>query len=169
MCGRRCSSAMAAPEVALRPPWPDEEPELTALCIRSKRLWPYDEAFMERAAPALRVPVERLGAEGIRVAECAGERAGVVGIEPGDAPDVFDLTLLFIEPRFARQGIGAVLLRWACGAARARGGALMEILADPYARGFYEAQGARFAAWRPSDAIPGRILPLLRLSLTAAE
>jgi hypothetical protein len=45
----------------------------------------------------------------------------------------------------------------------------MEILADPSARGFYEAQGARFAAWRPSDAIPGRILPLLRLSLTAAE
>lgn len=158
---------MGAPEVALRPPWPDEEPELTALCIRSKRLWPYDEAFMERAAPALRVPVERLGAEAIRVAECAGKRAGVVGIEPGDAPDVFELTLLFVEPRFARQGIGAVLLRWACHAARARGGAVMEILSDPYARSFYEAQGARFAEWRPSDAIPGRVLPLLCLSLTA--
>jgi len=164
---KRCSSAMAASEVILRPPWPDEEPELTALCIRSKRLWPYDEAFMERAAPALRVPIERLGAEAIRVAEVAGERAGVVGIEPGDAPDVFELTLLFIEPRFARQGIGAVLLRWACDAARARGGAMLEILADPYARGFYEAEGARFVEWRPSDAIPGRVLPLLRLPLTA--
>jgi GNAT superfamily N-acetyltransferase len=158
---------MAVPEVTLRPPRPDEAPELTALCIRSKRLWPYDEAFMERAAPALRVPVERLGAEGIRVAERAGERAGVVGIEPGDAPGVFALTLLFIEPRFARQGIGAVLLRWACGAARARGGAMLEILADPYARGFYEAEGAHFVEWRPSDAIPGRLLPLLRLLLTA--
>jgi GNAT superfamily N-acetyltransferase len=158
----------SARSLRLRAPWPDEEPDLTALCIRSKRLWPYDEAFMARAAPALRVPVERLGPERIRVAECAGERAGVVGIEPGDAPGVFELTLLFIEPRFARQGIGAVLLDWACAAARECGAAVIEILADPYARGFYEAQGARFVAWRSSDAIPGRVLPLLRLPLTAS-
>lgn len=163
----RRTPAMAAPDVTLRPPMPDEEPALTALCLRSKRLWPYDEAFMERAAPALRVPVERLGAEGIRVADCAGERAGVVGIEPGDAPGVFELTLLFIEPRFARRGIGALLLGWACAAARERGSEVVEILADPHARGFYERAGARFAEWRPSDAIPGRVLPLLRLALTA--
>jgi GNAT superfamily N-acetyltransferase len=157
---------MATPEVTLRPPWPDEEPELTALCIRSKRLWPYDDAFMAHAAPALRVPVERLGPDGIRVAECRGARAGVVGVEPGAAPGVFELTLLFIEPGFARQGIGRTLLAWACTAARGRGARLLEILSDPHARGFYERAGARFAELRPSDAIPGRVLPLLRLALT---
>jgi GNAT superfamily N-acetyltransferase len=158
---------MAGPDVTLRPPSPGEEPALTALCIRSKRLWPYDEAFMALAAPALRVPIERLGADGIRVAERAGERAGVVGIEPGDTPGVFELTLLFVEPRFARQGIGAALLRWACDAAWARGATALEILADPYARGFYEAQGARFVEWRPSDAVSDRMLPMLRLPLAA--
>jgi len=80
---------------------------------------------------------------------------------------VFELALLFVEPRFARQGIGAALLGWARDTARARGGTVLEILADPYACGFYVAQGARFVEWRPSDAIPGRMMPLLRLALSA--
>ena len=49
--------------------------------------------------------------------------------------------------------------------ARQRGARRMTILADPGARGFYEAMGARFLRMAASDAIPGRELPLLELAL----
>lgn len=80
--------------------------------------------------------------------------------------------LLFLaqeEVRFVGHNgrVDACSIGELCAAARERGGAVLEILSAPYARGFYEAQGARFVEWRPSDAIPGRMLPLLCLALTA--
>ena len=43
----------------------------------------------------------------------------------------------------------------------------MTILADPHAAPFYERMGARFVRNAPSDAIPGRTLPLYEYDLTA--
>ena len=42
----------------------------------------------------------------------------------------------------------------------------MAILADPNAAPFYERMGARFVSHAPSDAIPGRTLPLYEYDLT---
>ena len=42
----------------------------------------------------------------------------------------------------------------------------MTILADPNAAPFYERMGARFLRNAPSDAIPGRTLPLYEYDLT---
>ena len=42
----------------------------------------------------------------------------------------------------------------------------MPILADPNAAPFYERMGARFVSQAPSDAIPGRTLPLYEYDLT---
>ena len=41
----------------------------------------------------------------------------------------------------------------------------MAILADPNAVPFYERMGARFVSHAPSDAIPGRTLPLYEYDL----
>ena len=43
----------------------------------------------------------------------------------------------------------------------------MTILADPNAAAFYQRMGARFLQDAPSDAIPGRTLPLYELDLTS--
>ena len=43
----------------------------------------------------------------------------------------------------------------------------MTILADPNAAPFYERMGARFLRNAPSDAIPGRTLPLYEYDLTS--
>jgi hypothetical protein len=43
----------------------------------------------------------------------------------------------------------------------------MTILADPNAARFYERMGARFLRNAPSDAIPGRSLPLYEYDLSS--
>ena len=49
--------------------------------------------------------------------------------------------------------------------ARRRGAKRLTILADPYAAAFYERHGARPVGEAPSDAIPGRLLPLYEVAL----
>jgi len=54
----------------------------------------------------------------------------------------------------------------AAAALAARWGATrLTILADPHAADFYARQGARFLRNAPSDAIPGRLLPLYEYAL----
>ena len=48
-----------------------------------------------------------------------------------------------------------------------QGARRMTILADPNAVSFYERMGARFVRNAPSDAIPGRLLPLYEYDLTS--
>jgi GNAT superfamily N-acetyltransferase len=89
-----------------------------------------------------------------------GQIAGVVALAPGDAPGTLDLNKLFIEPRHMRGGVGRALLAHAVAEARRRGGERLTILADPNAAGFYERSGAVRIGEAPSDAVPGRLLPL---------
>jgi hypothetical protein len=49
--------------------------------------------------------------------------------------------------------------------ARQRGAERLTILADPNAAGFYERNGAARIGEAPSDAVPGRPLPLYELRL----
>ena len=72
---------------------------------------------------------------------------------------------LFIDPCHIRGGIGRALLVQAIGEARRRGAERLTILADPNAAGFYERGGAVRIGDAPSDAVPGRRLPLYELRL----
>lgn len=61
-----------------------------------------------------------------------------------DAPGSWEVGALYVEPVFARSGVGAALLAGAEAAARNQGRGVMKlwVLADnPRARSFYEAQG----------------------------
>ena len=49
------------------------------------------------------------------------------------------------------------------GEARRRGATRLTILADPNAAAFYERNGARKIGMAPSDAIPGRFVPLYEI------
>lgn len=63
-----------------------------------------------------------------------------------DASDAWEVGALYVEPAFARLGVGAALLAGAEAAARDQGRGQMKlwVLADnPRARSFYEAQGYR--------------------------
>jgi len=84
----------------------------------------------------------------------------MVALGPGERPDTLDLDKLFVEPQGIRTGVGRALLARAIIEARRRGAKRLTIVADPYAAGFYERNGARRIGEAPSDAIPGRSLPL---------
>ena len=54
---------------------------------------------------------------------------------------------------------------WGSAEARRRGAERLTILADPNATGFYERDGAVRIGEAPSDAMPGRLLPLYEVRL----
>ena len=72
-----------------------------------------------------------------------------------------------VEPRHIRSGVGRALLAHAIAEARRRGAERLTILADPNAAGFYERNGAVRIGEAPSDAVPGRVLPLYEVGLDA--
>jgi GNAT superfamily N-acetyltransferase len=147
----------------------EEAAALSDLCFRSKAMWGYDPGFMALMPAALAVAPEDIAAGDVWVATGAdGQIAGVVALAPGDTPGTLELNKLFIEPRHIRGGVGHALLAHAVAEAQQRGAKRLTILADPNAAGFYERNGAVRIGEAPSDAVPGRLLPLYELRLYPA-
>jgi len=132
--------------------------------MRSKAHWGYDAEFMRLSQPALSVDAAAI-AEG-RVFVAADEHDAPLGvaacaIRAGGA----ELTHLFVEPGTFGQGIGEALFAAALEWARRQDRSALLIASDPGATGFYEKMGAVRVGTVPSDAIAGRVLPLLRFEL----
>jgi GNAT superfamily N-acetyltransferase len=156
---------MAAPR-CIRLARIEEAPALSELCVRSKAAWGYDEAFMALARAVLEVSPEQIAAGDAWVATGVdGEITGMVALGPSEQPDTLDLDKLFVEPQWIRKGVGRVLMAHAIDEARRRGAKRLTILADPNAAGFYERNGAQRIGEAPSDAIPGRSVPLCEIKL----
>jgi GNAT superfamily N-acetyltransferase len=152
--------------VVVRPARSGEATTLTALCIRSKAHWAYDDAFMKQSAAALVVDEADIASGRVLVAAAAeGPPLGMAAVL-GDGETV-DLDSLFVDPPAIGSGAGRLLFRAAASMARDLGARRMTILADPNAVSFYERMGARFVRNAPSDAIPGRLLPLYEYDLTS--
>jgi len=91
--------------------------------------------------------------------------ASMVALGSSEQPDTLDLEKLFVEPQWLGTGVGRALMAHAIDEARRRGAKRLTILADPNAAGFYERNGARLLGEAPSNAIPGRSLPLYEVRL----
>jgi GNAT superfamily N-acetyltransferase len=138
-----------------------EAETLTALCIRSKAHWGYDARFMRLSQASLTISDADIASARVLVAEQSAV-LGVARVEPDG-----ELGLMFVDPSAMGRGAGRLLFRAAVELARRLGAQVMPILADPNAAPFYERMGARFVAHAPSDAIPGRMIPLYEYDLTA--
>jgi len=150
---------------AVRPARAGEGASLGALCVRSKAHWGYDAAFMSQSAASLAVSEADIAAGRILVAfDAAGRTIGVAGVVPEG--ETADLDVMFVDPPAIGSGAGRVLFEAAAGLARRLGARRLTILADPNAAPFYERMGARLLRNAPSDAIPGRTLPLYEYDLT---
>jgi GNAT superfamily N-acetyltransferase len=147
----------------LRPARPDEAGLLTELCLRSKAVWGYDEAFMQACRAELTLSPADLAESSLQVAVDGEMVAGVVQVAVDG--DNADLAKLFIAPSTMRAGVGRALFDWAVKAARERGARWLWIEADPDAAGFYRRMGAIDEGVAPSGSIPGRVLPRLKLKL----
>ena len=141
----------------------EELPRLSELCLRSKAVWGYDQAFLEACRSELTLRPEELRTTLVAVAESESGVAGVVQIKVADAEA--DLLKLFIEPRKLRSGIGSFLFGWAIEQAKSMGATRLLIESDPDAASFYRGSGAYDVGVAPSGSIPGRFLPRLAFDL----
>ena len=139
---------------------------LTALRVRSKAHWGYDSKFMRLSAASLRVSSSDIALGRVLVAVDGKDRViAVASVIPEGASAALDL--FFVDPPFLGHGVGRVLFEAAARVARVFDARTLTILADPNAAQFYERMGARFLRNAPSDAVPGRSLPLYEYDLTS--
>src|SRR4051812_44240957 len=122
--------------IRLRDARADELPSLTALCLRSKAVWGYDDAFMLACRNELTLCCNELRSTIVQVAERDGIAVGLAQIKVIGREA--DLRKLFVEPGVLRSGVGALLFAWATATARRLGAVRMTIEADPGAAPFYE-------------------------------
>jgi GNAT superfamily N-acetyltransferase len=141
----------------------NELSNLSELCLRSKAVWGYDDAFMRACRNELTLRPDELRTSYFQVAERDAVVAGLAQIKV--AGREADLAKLFVEPALLGAGIGRRLLEWASRRARDLGAVRMMIEADPGAVPFYERMGARQTGFVPSQSIAGRMLPYLLLEL----
>jgi GNAT superfamily N-acetyltransferase len=75
---------------------------------------------------------------------------------------------LFVEPAALGRGVGRALFAVAVEWTRAQSRRTLLIASDPNAVGFYRRLGAVDAGWIESEAVAGRMLPLLKYAVDAA-
>ncbi len=147
----------------------DEASLLGALCVRSKAHWGYDAEFMRASWRSLQIDPAAIdeGRVFVAVAVDAADRPLGVTTCALLGEDV-DLVHLFVEPRALGRGVGRVLFAAALAWVRAQGRCRLLIASDPNAVGFYRRQGAVDAGTVPSEAVPGRDLPLLTYTVAGS-
>jgi GNAT superfamily N-acetyltransferase len=148
---------------------------LSALAIRSKAHWGYDDRFLRDVRSELEVTPEQIGAWTVRVLECCSDGAhtldegrdgaAVVGFYALriDA-DTVELERLFVDPSELERGYGARLLADAVQVASKQGFRTMRIASDPNAEEFYLRAGA-VRVGTVASPLAGRELPLLELKV----
>jgi GNAT superfamily N-acetyltransferase len=149
--------------IQLRDARKSELPSLGELCLRSKAVWGYDDAFMTACRIELTLRPDELQSTYLQVAVRDSAVVGLAQVTVADTDA--DLLKLFVEPALLRSGVGRLLFEWATARARGFGAVRMIIEADPGAAPFYERMGARHAGFAPSQSIPGRVLPRLQMEL----
>ncbi len=144
---------------------PEEAEALSALCKRSKAHWGYDAQFMALSDASLTISRELIETGRVLVAQDGhGTLLGIASLAPLKN-DVWDLLHMFVDPPAIGAGAGKLLFTSIAQLARAQGGRMLSIMSDPNAENFYLRMGARRTGEAPSDAVPGRMLPMLEFPL----
>lgn len=99
-----------------------------------------------------------------QVCELDGELVGFYALEML-SEHTGELQGLFVKPELLRQGIGGLLIEHLRAEAKLLGITTITIRGDPNADDFYRSIGAEHAGYRESVSIPGRFLPVFRLTL----
>ena len=158
---------MSEGSIRIRRARPDEAGALTALARRSKAHWEYEADFLELVGAAMTISAADVMAHEVWVLEDAACRtAGYHRVLPGDPAELEDM---WVEPDVMGSGHGRRLFEHATEIARSAGAAALELDADPNAVGFYERMGMVRIGETPSNLIPGRALPRMRLDFDTSQ
>lgn len=149
--------------IQLRDARQSELASLSELCLRSKAVWGYDDAFMTACRMELTLRPDELQSTHLQVAISDSAVVGLAQLKVAGTDA--DLLKLFVEPALLGSGVGRLLFEWATARAGCLGAVRMIIEADPDAAAFYEHMGARHAGLAASQSIPERMLPRLQMDL----
>lgn len=119
---------------------------------------------MEWSRDDLTISPDQIAAAAVYVHEGDAGLAGFYALAESDG-GVIVLDDLFVDPAAMGTGVGRRLWEHAVAAAKALGFAAMEFQSDPHAEGFYLAMGAKRVGESESTVMPGRMLPLMRVTL----
>jgi GNAT superfamily N-acetyltransferase len=137
--------------------------ELSALVMSAKAHWGYPQAQLQAWRSSLEVSADAVSARPTFVGELDGLLIGFYSLIP--AGEAWELSDLWILPRFMKQGFGRALLMHAAQTAAQGAATCIVIDADPYAEPFYLACGAHRTGEvaAPIPGQPDRVRPHLRL------
>jgi GNAT superfamily N-acetyltransferase len=152
-------------EVTLRRARPDEASMLSDLALAAKGFWGYEQAFIESCRAELTFSPGDVERRHFVVADLRGLVVGFYSVD--GEPPVGELDNMWVTPREIGTGLGRVLWQDAMAAAAAAGFEYLEIGAEPNAEGFYRKMGAEPIGETPSGSVPGRMLPLMRVSVAS--
>jgi N-acetylglutamate synthase-like GNAT family acetyltransferase len=138
---------------------PDDADALSDLAHRAKAHWGYPAAWMREWDAQLTIIPGYLEMHDVWVCEENGTIVGMCALE--DRRDRWNLEHVWVEPAAHGRGVGRALVLHALEEARRRHDGVVELLADPYASGFYERLGARRAGEvaAPMPGAKDRTLP----------
>ncbi len=152
--------------VTLRRARPGEAGVLSGLALAAKGYWGYDGAFLESCRAELTFTPEDVARQRFVVADQDGVVVGFYGVD--GTPPVGELTNMWVRPSEIGTGLGRVLWRHAMATAADAGFECLDIGAEPNAEGFYVRMGAERVGLTPSESIPGRMLPMMRVAVGRA-
>ncbi len=122
----------------------------------------YDEAFVDRAMPALTVTLPMINNSRVQVAQDkSGKLAGAVVMMPTALQGIALLHGLYVDPPLWKRGIGRMLFGAAVSRAKMLPAGALIIYAEPSAEGFYKRMGAIRIGDVPFFYSPELILPHL--------
>jgi GNAT superfamily N-acetyltransferase len=141
---------------------PEEQRDLTRLCVRATMQAGHDEAFIDRVMPGLTITLPLISGGCVQVAQdTSGEIVGVVAVTTTMLQGIALLNGIYVDPTRWKRGVGRLLFRAAVTRAKElKAGALM-IYAEPLAEGFYKQMGAIRIGEGPFFYSPDITLPHL--------
>jgi len=138
-----------------------DAPVLTALALRAKAHWGYDQAFMAACVDELSYPPDRIAALAVRVIAEGDAVQGFLALDLGSG----EVEAVFVEPAVIGHGHGRRLMEAAIEIGRNERLTALRVDSDPFAEGFYRRMGFKPIGRSPSRSIPGRFLLRLCLDL----
>ncbi len=131
-------------KVLIRPANTFEQPALEALQLRASLNNPGDRHSLLTNPDAIELPIEQITAGHVFVAEWDGAVVGFSAVLLRPDGDT-ELDGLFVEPVVWRHGIGRSLVEYCCQVAQIEGYAVLHVVGNPHAEGFYLGCGFKAA------------------------
>lgn len=127
-----------APPTTIRPARVEERASLEALQWRASLANPADRDHLLAHPDAIDLPADQIARGLVFVAERDGAVVGFAALLPRHDGDV-ELDGLFVEPGRWRGGVGRALVEHVVAVAAAMGAAVLHVVGNPDAIGFYES------------------------------